>query len=204
MDIGEICLWILSLCALGFFQENENGTYYQGIDTNNTLMNWYEAQNYCQSLNSSLVDPFEYEISVNGSFWTNRHLAKYSSWIYIKGCIDTSSLNFIGRVVSSLGQCDSLCTHTSFFGIQNSTCICLDSDEFVVRKTCNADCLKDFSPLEQCESKTDIMTLYGKFTVLKLAAWDICILPSGSSTSKSQGTRNKLEKEIKVTLPHIL
>ncbi|XP_056018713.1 uncharacterized protein LOC125671351 [Ostrea edulis] len=80
------------------------------VADNNTQMTWLAARDFCDSINSSLVDPFIDSVSTEGAFWTNRRMETHSSWIYIEGCTNISSLESNsdnGRQIASVWECDN-------------------------------------------------------------------------------------------------
>ncbi|XP_056018704.1 uncharacterized protein LOC125671346 isoform X2 [Ostrea edulis] len=161
----------------------------------NTQMTWLEARDFCDSINSSLVDPFIDSVSTEGAFWTNRHMETHSSWIYIEGCTNTSSLGInsdTGRKISSVWECDNLCNHTELFGTQNSTCFCLERDrtDITEANACTVQCdnCTDVFPIQCCGS-TDLVTVFGKLHItghqLNLDNTNECLTCDGGGMYRS-------------------
>ncbi|XP_048742240.2 uncharacterized protein LOC125655769 isoform X2 [Ostrea edulis] len=109
--------WLRSLFIIMMFIEGCRG-FFNGT--------WFEAQKNCQNQGGKLpINPSE---STDGFYqWTAYH-KRLSSWIKILGCYDENISYEMKRNVSSLGECQELCTskNISTFGIQMTTCICVD------------------------------------------------------------------------------
>ncbi|XP_056018708.1 uncharacterized protein LOC125671348 [Ostrea edulis] len=172
------------------------------VADNNTQMTWLAARDFCDSVNSSLVDPFIDSVSTEGAFWTNRHMETHSSWIYIEGCTNTSSLETnsdTGRKIASVWECDNLCNHTELFGTQNSTCFCLERNrtDIIEANACTVQCdiCTDVFPIQCCGS-TDLVTVFGKLHItgnqLNLDNTNECLTCDGGGMYRSPSCSDSL------------
>ncbi|XP_062615156.1 uncharacterized protein LOC134276892 [Saccostrea cucullata] len=90
--------------------------------------NWFDAQNYCKSANSTLT----IHTSVQGpSYWTGRY-QRISHWIKLLGCFeDTDVLKYADENITmeniTAGFCQGMCMKSkkTIFAIKNRTCLCL-------------------------------------------------------------------------------
>ncbi|XP_034312968.2 uncharacterized protein [Magallana gigas] len=99
-------------------------------------MNWTEAVQYCKAMNSILVSsPTQTDHEWN--HWTRKQW-RMSPWIHVIGCFNETQIDqsvnttlTSTSVVTCQSQKKCSTAHYTFFGLQNTSCVCL-SDHFSV------------------------------------------------------------------------
>ncbi|XP_052684725.1 uncharacterized protein LOC128164772 [Crassostrea angulata] len=113
-------------------------------------MNWTEAVQYCTERNATLVSsPTQATQTGHGmGYWTRKH-RRLSPWIHVIGCFNETWIDqSVNKTLTSTSvvMCQQKCSieHFTFFGLQNTSCVCL-SDHFSVTeaidpRSCNTSC----------------------------------------------------------------
>eukprot|EP00105_Crassostrea_gigas_P002011 XP_011414393.2 PREDICTED: uncharacterized protein LOC105318806 [Crassostrea gigas] len=137
----------LFLCIfINYIQSNE---LYLNEFVSNKTMNWTEAVQYCRTRNSILVSsPTQTDHKWN--HWTRKQW-RISPWIHVIGCFNETQIDPSQTVNNTLTSpsvvtCQQECStaHYTFFGLKNTSCVCL-SDPFSVTEAidprlCNTSC----------------------------------------------------------------
>nr|XP_034312939.1 uncharacterized protein LOC105318806 [Crassostrea gigas] len=137
----------LFLCIfINYIQSNE---LYLNEFVSNKTMNWTEAVQYCRTRNSILVSsPTQTDHEWN--HWTRKQW-RISPWIHVIGCFNETQIDPSQTVNNTLTSpsvvtCQQECStaHYTFFGLKNTSCVCL-SDPFSVTEAidprlCNTSC----------------------------------------------------------------
>eukprot|EP00105_Crassostrea_gigas_P034946 XP_019919094.1 PREDICTED: uncharacterized protein LOC109617436 [Crassostrea gigas] len=118
----------------------------------NATMNWTEAVQYCTERNATLVySPIQTTQRDQGKGYWTRKQRRSSLWIHVIGCFNETQIDpsqSVNKTLTSTSvvTCQQECSfeHYTFFGLQNTSCVCL-SDHFSVTeaidpRSCNTSC----------------------------------------------------------------
>ncbi|XP_065921951.1 uncharacterized protein [Magallana gigas] len=130
----------------------QSNDLHQEMFVSNTTMNWTAAAQYCMKRNSTLVSsPIQTTQTDQGKGYWTRKQRRLSPWIHVIGCFKETQIDLSQTVKKTLTSpsvvtCQQTCSmaYYFFFGLQNTSCVCL-SDQFSVTEAidprlCNTSC----------------------------------------------------------------